>query len=326
MREADKIEKIDGLAIRSEEIGFRPEQMVDCGKCGKKNPPTRELCLYCGAAIIGAHAGKLNARPIETWEKGFNVIAFPDGAFDIASVARYLSFEIAEIERMSVLGSELPLARLESYELATRAADRLAEYGLSCLVVSDDQLSAERPPVRVRSLHIAEGRILLTDFNTAAVRSFERRDLLLIVMGTVLESRTEVFEKRKRKEAKIEHESQTSSDETLIDLYFADDRTGFRIPTRGFDFSCLGPSKTLLAGENMARLADGLSQWASSAVFCAEYGSERQVLELVWPAEAQRDTFGMQRSGFGKTSFTNVTTKSGIHQFTRYSRLRRHLL
>ena len=101
---------------------------------------------------------------------------------------------------------------------------------------------------------------------------------------------------------------------------------GYRVFTSGFDFSCLGDEKGLLASDNLKRLTSKLASLSSNAKLVHEYRSVRQSLGSVWEPEIRRDTKGLQRTGFGKREFGSVMTTSNLEQFTKFSRLQRHLL
>ncbi len=72
---------LNDLPIQAENPAFKPEEMILCRKCERKNPPTRLDCFYCGAELefIEAQSGfiKPNLRKLENWEKGFNLIYSP---------------------------------------------------------------------------------------------------------------------------------------------------------------------------------------------------------------------------------------------------------
>src|SRR5688500_20322167 len=75
------------LPLRSEEIGFTPDQMVACQACRRANAPNRSACMYCGAGLAGVAAEKkIDIRRLENWEDGINAIvtnpnpADPDSA------------------------------------------------------------------------------------------------------------------------------------------------------------------------------------------------------------------------------------------------------
>ena len=129
-----------------------------------------------------------------------------------------------------------------------------------------------------------------------------------------------------RSKGKLVDESSTATDEAILDIYLNNDPIGFRIRLAGFDFSCLGEDKGLLAGENMQRLAALLKDRAPKAKLVNNYASIRQSLGLVWDVESSKETKGVQHAGFGKAQMNAVTSTSNLNQFTKYSRLQWHLL
>jgi hypothetical protein len=46
----------------------------------------------------------------------------------------------------------------------------------------------------------------------------------------------------------------------------------------------------------------------------------------VWDVDERTESLGIKRSGFAKKDLASVTTRSNLLQFTKYSRLQRHLL
>lgn len=321
------------LPVQSESIAFKPDEMVACGKCGKSNPPKRLNCLYCVAVLQlpaeHKHLAKLRTRRLETWEKGFNIIYLHStGApsdSDLVNAALFLSIDTKAFQQILDLKRPVLISRLESGEIAQIAAQHLEQYKLDTSIVSDEVLQADNLPVRLRGLEFDEDSIVVTSFNTGEQIAVGRREISLIVTGAVFESKIESVEKRKRKESKLLHETHTSSDDFVIDIYRSTDPTGWRIPSKGFDFSCLGAEKGLLARENAGKLAK-LRKFARDARFVEDYLAVREVLDTVWEFERKKDFQGLQRSGFGRKDFTTVASSNNLMQFTKYSRLQRQLL
>ncbi len=322
------------LPLRSENIGFQPEEMKTCPKCGKANPPTRPACFYCLAGLEIAESadniGKLERRVLETWENGFNIIYLPGLSMlrtpDISLIARYLSVEADLLKSVLECESPMPIARLESETEAAAAVELLSNAGLVCRTVSDAALRADKLPVRLRALEFRDGCLILTVFNTNEKREVPTHEILLIVTGTIFESKTETVEKRKKKEQKILFETQTSNDGALIDIYTKDEPNGYRISIKGFDFSCLGAEMGLVAGENIGRLIAVLKNWASEAKFVSDYNAARELLDTIWETERRKDTSGLQPAGFGGAEVIKIESSNNLQQFTKYSRLQRNLL
>jgi hypothetical protein len=149
---------------------------------------------------------------------------------------------------------------------------------------------------------------------------------MLIVPGSMIESKTESVEKRKKRESKLISETETTSDEKLLDIYTKGDGSGFRIQTKGFDFSCLGNDKSLFAAVNIDRLQTMLSSLASSAKTVDEYRANVSVLNTIWEPDMQKDFKGLTRTGLVQSGYANVARTSNLTQFTKYSRLQRQLI
>jgi len=332
--ERDIHKTLNDLPMESESISFKPEQMISCEKCGKANPPTRLSCFYCSAEIqISAehqHLVKLNLRKPENWEKGFNIICLPgmEGRTEsnLPTIARLLSIDAEILRQILELKKQIPLARLGSVKEAEAAMQNLMESGLRVLIVSDEILRDDQMPVRLRGIEFSEESFTLTTFNTGERKIIPRRELSLIVTGAIFELKIESFEKRKKKEIKVLNETQTSNDEVVIDLYDQGDPVGYRIPSKGFDFSCLGADKGLLAADNIRKLVFKLREFVPAAKFVDDYPSIREFLDSVWEVDRRKDFNGIRRTGFGRKDFTNVSTSNNLRQFTKYSRLQRHLL
>ena len=319
------------MPVQSENIAFKPDELIACTKCGKSNPPNRASCLYCATPIElredRRRQAKLNLRPLENWEKGFNIVFVPPADEpDAASISRYLAIDVQMLQPMLAAARPIPIARIESEAEANIAVQQLANFGLNASVVSDEMLQADKAPTRLREIEFRDDSIVVISFNTGEKREIGHGDLMLIVTGSVVESKTESVEKQKKKETKLLHEMETTSDERLIDVYCAGDALGYRIPAKGFDFSCLGAEKGLLAQPNMERLKEKLLDFVPAVRLVDEYSAIMGPLSAVWEIERQKDFHGLTRTGIGKAGFANVARTSNLTQFTKYSRLQRHLL
>ena len=317
------------LPTRSEDVGYSPDELRTCEACGKPNAPNRAACLYCGAEFAGV-SPRIEIRPVENWENGYNVILVGTAAADPDHAARILSptlgVEAAALSSLLSSGKSLPLARVESEEIATAVANSLDELAITTRVVSDEVLAVGTPHVRLRGLAFHEDQLKLTLFNSDESASIDRGELALIVTGVIHESRTEAMEKRKRGSTKTLSESHTSHDQPFIDIYSLNDPVGWRIPSSGFDFSCLGEDKSLLAGENLERLTAKLVEFAPAAKFVDDYLEVRPLLEHVWASEHRREAFGFQRSGFARKDLSSLKTSSNLTQVNKYSRLQWQIL
>jgi hypothetical protein len=320
-------------AIQTEEISFKPREMVDCDGCNRANPPNRLNCIYCGAALAispDVAAGVTpSLRKLESFERGFNVVVTKVQTTDhIVKIGRLLSSEPASFLAILEAKTPLPLARVESETDAECLLSRLNELGVISQVVTDVDLAAERPPIRLSGIDLGAESLTLTDFNTGRTTTIPKTDLVLIVTGTITHARIDSLEKKRRrgKQTKVLEESSTTSDEQLVDLYSSQDPIGFRVHLTGFDFSCLGARKGMLAAENMRLLAALLVDTCPNAKLVNNYDSIRDELGDVWGVESRKDTKGLLRIRVGKHEFGSVASTNNLLQFTKYSRLQWQLL
>jgi len=323
------------LPVQTENIAFKPDEMITCAKCERLNPPTRLKCFYCGDELAVTDAqGKFikpNLRKLEIWEKGFNVIFTQSSqALDetkLAETAALLKLEKDILEKLTESTSPLPLVRVESQREAEVLQTRLREISVETLILSDETLAVEKPPRRLRGIEFIDDKLILILFNQDEIIEIQSDDFALIVTGAISERKIAATEKYNKKgENKILDTSETASDETLIDIYSRRDSAGFRIYSKGFDFSCLGEAKEILAKDNIKKLVDKLRDYAAQAKYVDDYLPNRSILANIWEVEQRTDSQGLKREGFGKFNLGNVTTVSNLSQFTKYSRLQWHLL
>lgn len=318
----EEIETVDGIALRSEKPEFDTADLVDCGKCGRSNAPNRAECLYCGSSLglNAAGTAELKLREVEPWEKAFNVVLIGGNAIDGMT-----GFDPEMVKRAARSGPPIPIKRVATAEAAATVNERSAGAGIECVIVSDEDLAADRPPTRLRSLCSTGDRFQLTTFNTNEDLEFPAGSLELIVVGRSIEERAEQTLKKKRKSVKEVDGRNLSKDSVLMDLYFSGDSIGFRISESGFDFSVLIERKTMLAGENMKRLVEMLKEANPSMFVSQDYVEKRDILNEVWPLTVRNDSKGIQRVGMS-VSFAKAEVVSNIEQFTKYSRLVRRTL
>ena len=237
-----------------------------------------------------------------------------------------LGVEAATLQPILTSTRALPIARVESDEHATFLSEKLANLGIRTRTVSDESLLPTIAPMRLRGIAFDDGELVLTPFNPGDLMRVNRDDIALIVPGVVFEARTETLEKRKRKSTTTISETQTSSDLRVIDLYSKHDPMGWRISSYGFDFSCIGPDKSMLVGENMESLVVRLMDECPSAKLAAYFVDDHALLEHCWPSEARKDAYGFQRSGFARKDLSSVSSTNNSVQLIKYSRLQWHLL
>ena len=320
--------------FQTEEIAFKPEELIPCKNCARTNPPTRLNCFYCGAELelSAEQTAKIAPvlRKLENWENGFNLIYLPDGENindeTTGQIAKFIGLETEILQKIFDANKPLPIARTESLKEAEIIKNRLKEANLSSSIVTDEKLAPDNLPKRLRGLEFEDGKILLILFNNDEVEEFNAADLSLIVSGAIFEKSVESLEKRKKGESKILEASETASDEILVDIYTKNDSTGYRILTKGFDFSCLGAEKGILARENIKKLMTKLQTVAPNAKTVDDYLSLRNALGDIWEVEQRKNSKGLTRQRFGKFDLSNVSSSSNLQQFTKYSRLQWHIL
>lgn len=309
---------------------FAPEQMIECGACRRPNPPTRLNCFYCGSRLEISEKNEKMIRPIfrklENWEKGFNVVCFsasPEeiSSADLKAVAAFLNFEPETLKDLLEYKFPLPVSRVETAAEAEIVEKRLKDFNLNAFILSDEDLSPENPPRKIRALAFSDNLIIrFTGSNES--QNLNWQNFTVFVEGRIFESRREAVAQRKKGEAKeVGEASEFTDDERVLDFYDSQNPAGYRISARSFDFSCLGAKKSLLANENFEILLDELKRRATFAVFDRNYKTSRQLLNQVWDADERRDSTGLQHAGVGKINLGSVVTVSNQNQFNRYSRL-----
>jgi hypothetical protein len=326
----------DELLVPSEPQGFCPEEMVRCEECLRANPPTIVTCLYCTASLPfsekTAHLQKPGLRPLEKWEQGYNCILLPMSPDDLADgslleAGSLLKLSSDHLKRITATEMLLPLARTATVDESSLVRHRLKALGIQTLVVSDKDLGAEQSPaVRVRAAEIDETGMTTYQIAGAEGVSIPWTDLSLFVVGRLIVKRVEMQERKGgRAKGEILHLSEFFTDEAVVDIYCKERDGNYRFLANGFDFSCLGNRKGLLASENFLVLLELLRKYAPQAAYDDSYNSLRKALEPVWPSEQQTETRGLRRERPGKYSVGSVIETSNEGQFSRYSRLRRYL-
>ncbi|MFN2598648.1 MAG: hypothetical protein ABR563_15860, partial [Pyrinomonadaceae bacterium] len=309
----------DGEAARgaSDPRAFRRDELVACERCGRKSPPTRIKCLYCGAQLPVAERGEDMRRPalkpLEEWERGFNVVLAPRGGDaaappPLASVAEAASLVRLKPEQFGAMiasGVPLPLARTGEHEEVALIVQRLGALGLAVEVVSDEELAIEeRPPRRVRRFEFDEETINAWASADGEARRARWDEIALVAAGRIFKKRIEVEEQRSRRGAgEVVESRELSEDEGVLDIFFEDDSAAsWRLQASGFDYSCLGAGKSLLASENFARLAGLVRERAARAVFDDSYSRVRHLLRFAWSPTERREAGGLRRARPGRFS------------------------
>jgi hypothetical protein len=309
----------------TEPQGFAPEQMIRCEECLRANPPTRINCMYCSVPLPVTESSARLRRPIlrppAKHELGYNTIVLsrnkPLPSDAISDAASLLKLKQEDLERVSAEGVPLPVARTASREEADLVADRLGGLGFRVLTLTD-----EGSVSRVRSLSFDEAGLVINAGQTTNEVDLSWSDIVLLVPGRLIEKRLEVKEiKISRGENELLDTSELFSDEAVIDLYITMSSDTWRVYANGFDFSCLGPDKALLANQNINKLQRVLMTNATNARLDDSYNRRRPLLDLVWGSEQETKSSGWRRERPGKISLRMSTIHGNESQFTRYSRL-----
>ncbi len=333
--QTDANEWLKDLPLQTENPAFNAEEMIVCARCARTNPPTRLKCFYCDAEleISEAQSGFLrpNLRKLESWERGFNLIyQAKSESFDeskLSEVAKMLKIEKESLQKILKEQKSLPLVRAEAEKEIGIVQKRLQEFGIETTILSDENLAVETPPKRLRGIEFWDDKIIFVLFNKDEIIEISNEDLILIVSGAIFERRVEGVEKRNRKgENKLLETDETASDESLIDIYSRQNKFGYRIFAKGFDFSSLENEKAMLAVENMRKLIKKLREVAPNAKFVDDYLQVRENLGKVWEIELKTDSQGLKRKGFGNFNLANVTVADNSVQFLKYSRLQREII
>jgi hypothetical protein len=318
-------------ALQTEDIAFSSDEMVACG-CGRTNPPNRQKCLYCGReleiTIDALGTVKASMRPLELWERGFNVVftGCEDGSrIDLNLITTYLPLERDKAQAIFDADTPLPLVRVESLNDADVVQRELGKMGLKTVILSDVDLASDKLPTRLSGMSFETGSISVREFNSGKITRIPVEDLIVLVSGVLAKGRVEAIEKRRRGSTEVIDEAATMFDEAVLDIYARGYPHGFRVNMAGFDFSCLESEKELLAGQNLAKLIAAIRTHAPNAALVDNYQTIRHRLDGTWDIESRRSGTGLQRTGFARRDYGSVTSSSNLDQFTRYSRLQRLL-
>ena len=314
---------------------FTPDQMVRCDECLRANPPTRVNCLYCGVVLphdeTTVALKKPALRPLEKWEHGYNNILLPPAAnlsaAALAEASDLLRLRPEDLGRILASETPLPLARAATMEEAQLVQRRLGLLGINSSIMPDAEPGTDTAGiVKVRALEIDEAGIYAYQTPDAPFVELPWSDFALLVVGRLIVKRVELKERKGTRAANsIMDSSEFVTDETVVDFYTRKQMMPCRIAANSFDFSCLGASKGLLAGENILRLLQLFREHAPHAEYDNSFNSLRKILELVWPAAQQNESSGWRRERPGKYSIGSVMAVNNEMQFSRYSRLRRQL-
>jgi hypothetical protein len=314
-----------------ERRAFAATEMVACPACSRSNPPTRENCLYCGAALPITEktvSKPLALSPQESQtKKTFHVVAVADRRFDVdetalTEAAKLLELTTSEVRPLLSATTAAPLCSTTTLADGETVRERLRALRIETVSIEDEQLHPDTAPSELRGLELRDDSLTATCRPGAKRVSANWEDIRLFVLGRLHVLTVEVEQKRNRKSSQILEERELSTDEAVLDLYVRDDPAGWRIRSGSFDFSCLGKEKAMTAFENFAKLSSGLRERASNARFDDSYNRLRSALNKVWPVEQGRDKTERRRSAKGRIE-AKITSSDNEAQFTRYSRMLR---
>ena len=308
----------------SEPQGFTPDQMITCDECLRANPPTRMNCLYCSVPLPATESSVRLRKPIlrrpEKHQLGYNTIYLPSADLPAEAVheaATLLKLKEPELEKILDAGVPLPLARTASREEAELILGRLEDLGFRVVTLVDEGVVR-----RVKSMAFEESQLVINSGHSKDEAAVPWSNVMLLVPARLIEKRVEVKEvKSRRAENEILDASEFFSDQPVIDIYLSTHSETWRVSASGFDFSCLGSEKALVANENLTRLQRRLVAQAMNARFDDSYNRLRPLLDLVWGPEQETKSSGWRRERPGKLSLGMATINSNESQFTRYSRL-----
>ena len=319
----------------SEPQGFAPDQMIRCEECLRANPPTRVACLYCSAPLpITESAARLRKpvlRPPEKHQPAYSSILLP---FDsllalevVSEAADLLKLTVENLQRIIAEKVPLPVACTASRQEAELVFNRLRDLGLETITLSDDQSGASEISVkRIKSMSFDDRVVTLHQSGTKDQTEICWDDVVLLVTGRLFVRRVEIQERKtSRAENEIVQSSEFSTDEAVIDFYAATHSQTWRVNANGFDFSCLGSNKSLIANENISRLQQLIAANSPQATSDDSYKRVRRTLDLVWVPQQETQSSGWRRERPGKLSVGLATRNSNESQFTRYSRMLRYL-
>jgi hypothetical protein len=317
-------------------VPFSPDQMLRCDECLRANPPTRVNCLYCGSALPHDETTialqKPALRPLEKWEQGYNNILLPPAAnltaVALAEASDLLRLRSEDLSRILTTITPLPLARAATIDEAQLVQRRLGLLGINSTIMPEAEPGTDAAGVvKVRALEIDQAGIFAYKTPEEPFVQIAWADIELLVVGRLIVKRVELKERKgSRAENNILDSSEFVTDETVADFYVRQHAMPYRIAVNSFDFSCLASSKALLAGENMTKLLQLFRENSPQAAYDDSFNSLRKSLEPVWPSDQQNESSGWRRDGPGKYSIGSVVERTNEIQFSRYSRLRQHLL
>ena len=232
----------------------------------------------------------------------------------------------AELSRALALAQPLPVARVPTQEEAAAIVHGLRGLGIEGAIIPNGDLQMELSSTKIRALVCSDDSLTAVPAGGGATQiSVGWGEVTLLVTGRLLSNRVEVEERNSRGGKQTVDSRQFTSDEAVLDIYAKTQRANWRIVAGSFDFSCLGPARSITTFQNFTALINFLRERASMARFDDSYLRVRPLLETLWPPEQQMSKGELRRRGLSKFDSATVTTSDNEAQFTRYSRLKRCL-
>jgi hypothetical protein len=264
-------------------------------------------------------------RQPEKHQLGYNNILFPVEGITtevINEAAALVKLTAENVQQLLSQSVPLPVARTASRDEADLVTLRLRDLGLQCVTIGDEELGSSSVVRRVRAMSFDDERVVVYHSGTEETEILWA-DVILILTARLIETTVEIKERMTRKkENVIIDTNEFFRDEVVIDFYTETHSFTWRVGTTGFDFSCLGSEKALVANENINRLQKVIVAKAVNAQVDDSYRGVRNLLELAWSTQPETQSSGWRRERPGLRSIGMATTKSNEVQFTRYSRLR----
>jgi hypothetical protein len=221
------------------------------------------------------------------------------------------------------LAQPLPVARISTRDEAVAIAQGLRGLGIQSVIISNGDLQLELSSTKIRALVCSDNSLTAVPAGGGAAQVPVGWDeVALLVTGRLLSNRIEVEERTSRGRKQTVDSRQFSSDEAVLDIYAKTQRPNWRIVAGSFDFSCLGPAKSVTTFQNFAALINFLRERATTARFDDSYIRARPILETLWPQQQQMRKGELRRRGSSKFDSATVTTTDNEAQFNRYSRLK----
>ena len=318
--------------LREEAVEFAPEEMLTCGGCGRKSPPNRVDCVYCGVPIAEEELASKSVLPVlrgpEEDAEGVTLVLEPEASPSpeiVAAISSVCKINADEANAILSASTLVPMVCTEEGRALDVATGRLAELGLTVHVVRDSELELRKPQHRLRGGVREPNLITLILFNNDEIVTLTPEDIQLIVTGRLIEQTTESVVQKKKRDGKVTDSSEETADEFVVDIYARGKKQGYRIIPSGFDFSFLGDRKGLLVSENLKMTLQEIRDFAPEAEFVESYDDQRKRLDGVWPVDVREQSKGMKRLGFGRFERNRVSTSSNEEQFLRFSRILWHL-